>query len=249
MSNAPPLAALHDVSKCYGSGDRAVWALRGVSIAVQPGEFVSITGPSGSGKSTLLNLIAGIETPDHGEVRVGGVPIASLADADLARIRRRSLAYVFQFFNLLPTLSAAENVAVPLRADGMSRAEIKRRTERALEEVGLAARAKHYPTELSGGEMQRVAIARALATDARLILADEPTGNLDTTRSEEVLELLRRAVDSDGRSVILVTHDLRAAAYGHRLITLRDGRFVDEVTNRPAVPRSIETSRIARKIK
>jgi putative ABC transport system ATP-binding protein len=248
MNAAHPLVTLDDVSKRYGTGDRAVWALRGVSIAVEPGEFVSITGPSGSGKSTLLNLIAGIDTPDHGEVRVGGVPIASLADADLARMRRRSLAYVFQFFNLLPTLSAAENVAVPLRADGMSRAEIRKRTERALEEVGLAARARHYPSELSGGEMQRVAIARALATDARLILADEPTGNLDTMRSEEVLELLRQSVDGDGRSVILVTHDLRAAAYGHRLLTLRDGCVVDEVTNRPSLPRSIETSRIAKGI-
>ena len=233
MTMTTPLVAIRNASKSYGEGERTVWALRDVSLTVEAGEFVSITGPSGSGKSTLLNLVAGLEVPTSGEVSLEGARIPDLSNRALAIIRRRTIGIVFQFFNLLPTLTAEENVAVPLRADRRKTAEVRERATRALEAVGLGHRASHYPEELSGGEMQRVAIARALATDARLILADEPTGNLDTERGEEILELLKQASERDGRAVLLVTHDLRAAAHGDRLITLRDGRIVDEVQNAP----------------
>jgi putative ABC transport system ATP-binding protein len=223
---------VRDVTRRFGEGARAVWALRDVSLTLAAGELVTVMGPSGSGKSTLLNLIAGLDTADAGEVEVDGRRLSTLTDGDRARLRRRTLAFVFQTMNLLPTLTAAQNVAVPLRADGMARREADARVATALAAVGVAGRAGHYPGELSGGEMQRVAIARALATDARVILADEPTGNLDTVRGEEILELLRRAVDVDGRTVLLVTHDLRASAYGDRMLTLRDGRIVDEVSTR-----------------
>jgi len=231
MTGSDAVVVWRRVSKCYGSGVRLVWALRDVSLTVQPGEFVAITGPSGSGKSTLLNLVPGLERPTSGDVFVQGQAICSLRDRDLARLRRRTLGVIFQLFNLLPTLTAEENVAVPLRAD-RRRGDIEERVARALESVGLTGRADHYPQELSGGEMQRVAIARALATDARVILADEPTGNLDSVRGEEILELLRGLTEKEGRAVILVTHDLHAASYGDRLITLRDGRIVDEVARR-----------------
>ena len=231
MTSSEPVVVWRRVSKFYGRGRRIVWALREVSLAVHPGELVAITGASGSGKSTLLNLVAGLEHATSGEVFVDGRSVRSLSNGDLARLRRRTLAVVFQFFNLLPTLTAYQNVAVPLKADRRVD-ELDARVMRALDTVGLAARADHYPHELSGGEMQRVAIARALATDARIILADEPTGNLDSVRGEEILELLQRMTEEEGRTVILVTHDLRAAAYGDRLITLRDGRIVDEVGRR-----------------
>jgi putative ABC transport system ATP-binding protein len=239
---AAPLIVIRNVTKSYGQGGSAVNAVRGVSLAIEPGEFVSITGPSGSGKSTLLNLVAGLDTATSGEVIIEDASISALSNQQLALVRRRTIAIIFQFFNLLPTLNAEENVAVPLRADGMKTAEVRARAARALEAVGLAERAKHYPSELSGGEMQRVAIARALATDARVILADEPTGNLDTERGEEILEMLRQACDRDGRAVVLVTHDVRAAAYGDRLITLRDGRIVDEVSNATRSARVVELS-------
>jgi len=228
------LVTLRNVSKRYGEGERAVWALRDVSLVMEPGEFVSLMGPSGSGKSSLLNLIAGLDLPTSGEVLVEGRRVSALSDRDLSLMRRHTIAFIFQFFNLLPTLTAAENVAVPLRADGRPRAEIAERVARALAGVGLTERARHYPNELSGGEMQRVAIARALATDARVILADEPTGNLDSARGEEILELLRRVPEREGRAVILVTHDVRAAGYADRMITLRDGRIVDEIRAEPA---------------
>jgi putative ABC transport system ATP-binding protein len=233
MSATTPLVAIRNASKRYGEGERAVWALRDVSLTIDPGEFVAVTGPSGSGKSTLLNLIAGLDTPTSGEVMIEGARIPDLSNRALATLRRQTITIIFQFFNLLPTLTAEENVAVPLRADGRKTSEVRARAAQALEAVGLALRARHYPEELSGGEMQRVAIARALATDARLILADEPTGNLDTEGGEEILELLQQASERDGRAVLLVTHDLRAAAHGDRFITLRDGRIVDEVRNSP----------------
>jgi putative ABC transport system ATP-binding protein len=230
MTTGSSLAiSLRLVSKQHGKGERAVWALRDLSLDVVPGEFVSVIGPSGSGKSTMLNLIAGLDTPTRGEVLVEGQVVASLSDQALARLRRRTIAVVFQFFNLLPTLTAAENVAVPLRTDRLPRAEVAARAGRALEAVGLSKRAHHYPEELSGGEMQRVAIARALATGARIILADEPTGNLDTARGEEIMEILKRASEHEGRTVLLVTHNLRAAAYGDRIVTLEDGRIMREV--------------------
>jgi len=224
------LVSLRGVSKVYGQGDRAVQALRDVCLDVRAGEFVSLTGPSGSGKTTLLNIVAGLDTPTAGDVLVEGRSIPSLSDVELARLRRRTLGIVFQFFNLLPTLTARDNVAVPLLADRRPWAETVERVERALAAVGVLHRADHYPSQMSGGEMQRVAIARALAIDARVLLADEPTGNLDSVRSDGILDLLRRASDRDGRAVLLVTHNPRAAAYADRQITLRDGRMVAEVT-------------------
>lgn len=228
------IVELRGVSKQHGEGERTVWALRDISLTVKTGEFMSITGPSGSGKSTLLNLIAGLDHPTTGEVLVCGEQLQSMSGEALARMRRERVTFVFQFFNLLSNLTAEQNVSIPLRARGMRRAQIRERVERALAQVGMTQRAGHYPEELSGGELQRVAIARALATEASVILADEPTGNLDSSRGEDILELLKGASENDGRAVILVTHDLRAAAYGDRILTLRDGRIVDEVQNEPA---------------
>jgi putative ABC transport system ATP-binding protein len=228
-SSGDPIVAVEAVSKRFGEGASAVWALRGVSLSLHRGEFVSVMGPSGSGKSTLLSLIAALDDPTRGRVVVAGKAVDALPEGELARMRRRTLTIIFQFFNLLPTLTAAQNVAVPLRADRRPAPEVRRRVAGALDAVGLTKRAHHYPAQLSGGEMQRVAIARAFATDAAVILADEPTGNLDTIRGEEILGLLKRAAEREGRSVLLVTHDARAAAHGDRLITLRDGLIEDQV--------------------
>ncbi len=229
MTESSPLVSLASVSVRYGVGDTTVWALREVSLEVGPREMVTVRGPSGSGKSTLLNLIAGIERPTTGSVSVRGKDLSRVSARDLARLRRRDVACIFQFFNLLGTVNAWDNVALPLRADAVRGKALAERVDRALASVGLDDRATHYPDQLSGGEMQRVAIARALATEATILLADEPTGNLDSVRGQEVLELLRAAVERDGRSVILVTHDPQAAAYGDRTVLLRDGRRVAEV--------------------
>jgi putative ABC transport system ATP-binding protein len=222
---------LEGVSVRYGAGESAVWALSDVSLEVAQGEFVAVTGPSGSGKTTLLNLVGGLERPSSGRVLVDGRDVNLLGVGDLARLRRRTVAYIFQFFNLLPTLTAAQNVEVPLRADGLPRGEIAERVARALSTVGMTHRGEHLPRQLSGGEMQRVAIARALATGARVLLADEPTGNLDVARGEEVLEALHRVTADGDRTVILATHDPRAAAYGNHLVTLRDGKISDELVD------------------
>jgi putative ABC transport system ATP-binding protein len=184
-------------------------------------------GPSGSGKSTLLNLIAGLDVPDAGEVIVEGQVPATLGDGALARFRRRTVGVIFQSFNLIPALTAWENVALPLRADRRPRADVARAVEGALATVGLSGRAHHYPDELSGGEQQRVAIARVLATDARVVLADEPTGSLDSVRGEETLQLLRAAA-SGARAVLLVTHDQRAERFSDRIVELSDGQIVCE---------------------
>jgi putative ABC transport system ATP-binding protein len=229
MTAPPGIVELRAVSKRYGDGDRAVWAVRDVSLSLAPGEFLSITGPSGSGKSSLLNLIAGLDFPTTGDVYVDGECLRTQSSTALARMRREKVAFIFQFFNLLQSLNAERNVAVPLRAQGLPRIEVAERVSKALEAVGMKHRAAHYPDELSGGELQRVAIARALAADARVILADEPTGNLDSIRGEEILELLKQASEKQGRAVVLVTHDARAAAYGDRILTLRDGCVVDEI--------------------
>jgi len=210
--------------RVYDQGEEKVFALRGVDLAVRQGEFLAITGPSGSGKSTLLHLLGGLDRPDEGQVRVEDRLLSSLSDEALAIVRRRRLGFVLQFFNLLPTLSAEENVAFPLHLDGDFDALDKARS--TLEAVGLGHRQKHRPAEMSGGEQQRVALARSLVTQPAAVLADEPTGNLDSLTGEDILRLLRETADR-GQTIIMVTHDLRSASYADRVVRLADGRVVD----------------------
>jgi putative ABC transport system ATP-binding protein len=217
---------LRDVHRTHGQGDVVVHALRGVSIRVAPGELVAVMGPSGSGKSTLLNLAGGLDAPSTGEVIVEGEVLGMLRRSDLARLRRRRIGYVFQDLNLLASLTAAENVTLPLELDGLSPRKARKLAERALEEVGLAGYEERYADEMSGGQQQRVAIARALVGDRRLMLADEPTGALDSQTGEAVLRLLRSKVDA-GAAAVLVTHEARHAAWADRVIFLRDGVIVD----------------------
>jgi len=226
------LIRLEGVEKDFGTGANRVRALAGLHLVVFRGEFVAVTGPSGSGKSTLLNLLAGLDSLTAGRVVIDGTCLSEMTDDQLTIFRRRHVGIVFQFFNLLPTLTAAENVALPLRADGIARREIVTRVDRALGLVDMRHRAGHRPGELSGGEMQRIAIARALVIDPLLLLADEPTGNLDSKMGQDILELIKSTSERTGLTVVLVTHDLRAAAYGDRMIALRDGQIVDEVTAR-----------------
>jgi putative ABC transport system ATP-binding protein len=214
---------LRDVHKVFRQGDAEVRALAGVSLDIAAGAFVSVMGPSGSGKSTLLHLMGGLDLPTSGEVTVDGSALSRMSDDEVTILRRRKIGFVFQFFNLLPTYTAEENVALPLLLDGVSAREARPRVDAALDAVGLSQRRRHRPEELSGGEMQRVAIARALVIEPRVILADEPTGNLDTRTGEQVLALLQAANRSRRCTVVLVTHDARAAAYAERLITLKDG--------------------------
>jgi len=217
---------LREVSRIHGSGPTAVHALRNVSIVVRTGELVAIMGPSGSGKSSLLVLAGGLDSPTSGEVVVDGVSLGALSLAQLATLRRRTLGYVFQDLNLIPSLTAGENVALPLELDGIRRSRARRLAERALEEVGVADLARRFPDEMSGGEQQRVAIARALVGPRRLVLADEPTGALDSETGEAVLRVLRARVDA-GAAGLLVTHEARHAAWADRVIFLRDGVVVD----------------------
>jgi putative ABC transport system ATP-binding protein len=214
---------LLDVTKVYQQGRRAVHAVRGVSLAVAAGEFVSIMGPSGSGKSTLMHLLGALDTPTTGVALFQGQDLNKLSDRQRSLLRRTRIGFVFQFFNLLPTLQAVENVALPLLLNGMSRSKAVNLSLASLDRVGLRSRADHFPEEMSGGEMQRVAIARALVTEPEAVLCDEPTGNLDSTTSREVLELLRSLPRAGKRSVIMVTHDRSAAEYGDRLVQIRDG--------------------------
>ncbi len=216
------------VTKVYQQGRRTVQAVRGVSLRIEAGEFVSIMGPSGSGKSTLMHLLGGLDTPTSGKALFDGKDLALLSDRDRSLLRRTRIGFVFQFFNLLPTLTAVENVALPLLLAGRSRAAALRESQASLDRVGMAHRAEHFPEEMSGGEMQRVAIARALVTEPEAILCDEPTGNLDSANSAEILKLLRSLPESGRRSVVMVTHDRSAAAYGDRLVTIRDGLIADE---------------------
>jgi len=224
-----PVLELRDVTRIHGSGVTAVHALRGVSLSVQPGELVAVMGPSGSGKSTLLNVAGGLDSVTTGAVLVEGVDLATLSKADLAAVRRRAAGYVFQDLNLIPTLTAAENVALPLELDGTSVRESRRLAVDSLEAVGVAELAGRYPDEMSGGQQQRVAIARALVGDRRLVLADEPTGALDSETGEAVLRLLRRRVD-EGAAGVLVTHESRHAAWADRVVFLRDGTVVDSTS-------------------
>lgn len=224
-----PLIRAIALARRYQMGKTSVDALRGVDLDVAPGEFVALVGPSGSGKSTLLHLIGGLVRPTGGEVWVNGMELGRSSDRELVRYRRDTLGFVFQSFNLLPIKTAWENVAVPLMLAG---APLERRRARAmalLEQLGLSQRANHRPAELSGGEQQRVAIARALANQPRLILADEPTGNLDSRTGGEIMALLRRLVRDEGLTLLLVTHDMSVARYAERIVHLRDGavQFVE----------------------
>ncbi|MEV4622926.1 ABC transporter ATP-binding protein [Asanoa sp. NPDC049573] len=217
---------LRGVHRTHGTGETAVHALRGIDLAVAAGELVAVMGPSGSGKSTLLNLAGGLDSPSRGEVLVEGEILGTLGRKELARIRRRHVGYVFQDLNLLASLTAVENVALPLELDGMSVRKARRLAAVALDEVGLAELAPRFPDEMSGGQQQRVAIARALVGERRLVLADEPTGALDSQTGEAVLRLLRSRVDA-GAAGVLVTHEARHAAWADRVVFLRDGVVVD----------------------
>lgn len=211
------------VTKVYQQGRRTVHAVRGVDLRIDAREFVSIMGPSGSGKSTLMHLLGALDTPTKGKALFRGRDLNSMSDRERAFFRRRCVGFVFQFFNLLPTLTAAENVALPLLLARESHAKSVDQARGALERVGLRDRADHFPDEMSGGEMQRVAIARALIAEPDAVLCDEPTGNLDSVNSAEILKLLRSLPETEGRSVVMVTHDPHAAAYGDRLVLIRDG--------------------------
>jgi putative ABC transport system ATP-binding protein len=219
---------LQEVTKEYRQGRRSVQALRGVSLHVAAGEFVSVMGPSGSGKSTLLHLLGALDTPTSGRAFFHGRDLQALSDRERSLLRRSHIGFVFQFFNLLPTLTVVENVTLPLLLAGQRRGVARSKALPSLERMGLADRLDHFPEELSGGEMQRVAVARALATEPEAVLCDEPTGNLDSATSKEVLDLLRTLPEPGKRAVVLVTHDPKAAAYGDRLVHIRDGRVESE---------------------
>ena len=215
--------------KQYQMGEVTVDALRGVDLIVAEGQFVAIMGPSGAGKSTLLHLMGGLDTPSDGDVVLGDRRLAHLSDDEITIVRRRQMGFIFQFFNLLPTLSAAENVALPLLIDGKRIEDYASRVDELLDLVGLADRRDHRPDQLSGGEQQRVAIARAFVTDPKIVLADEPTGNLDSRSGTIILELLRRTCKELNKTVVMVTHDPRAASYADRVVFLQDGHIVREM--------------------
>ncbi|MEE8122394.1 MAG: ABC transporter ATP-binding protein [Anaerolineales bacterium] len=222
-----------DLQKQYRMGEVIVEALKGIDFAVHEGEFVAIMGPSGSGKSTLLHLLGGLDLASDGEVILADRRLTRLRDTEITIMRRRHIGFVFQFFNLLPTLTAAENVALPLLLDGQSVKESATRVAETLEQVNMENRAEHMPDQLSGGEQQRVAIARALVTNPKILLADEPTGNLDSASGEHVLLILRRACDDAGQTIVVVTHNPTAAAFADRVVFLQDGALVHEVLGGP----------------
>jgi putative ABC transport system ATP-binding protein len=238
VSAAPggqPLIRISHLSKSYHRGAQDIEVLVDINLDVFEGEFIALMGPSGSGKSTLLNLIAGIDQPTSGRIDIGGVDIATLSEGQLADWRAANVGFVFQFYNLMPVLSAAENIELPLLLTDLRAGERRARVAAALDLVGLTDRADHYPNELSGGQQQRVAIARALVTDPRIIVADEPTGDLDRTTGAEVLALLHALVRDQGKTIVMVTHDPKAAARAQRLVHLEKGVLVDEVDEGPDV--------------
>jgi putative ABC transport system ATP-binding protein len=226
MAAMDPIVSATDLTRSYGEGEARVDALAGVSVAFPEGAFTAIMGPSGSGKSTLMHLLAGLDQPTSGSVVLGGTELAGLDDRRLTALRRDKVGFIFQSFNLLPVLTAEENILLPLSIAG--RDPDRAWVDRLVETVGLGNRLTHRPAELSGGQQQRVAVARALASKPAVVFADEPTGNLDSKTSTEVLELLRRSVDEFGQTIIMVTHDPAAAAYADRLIELRDGVIVSD---------------------
>jgi putative ABC transport system ATP-binding protein len=231
----PPPSALHaaagaiDARKTYGIGDAAVHALDGVSVTFEPGRFTAIMGPSGSGKSTLLHCLAGLDALTEGAVFIGDTYLATLGDKELTELRRTQVGFVFQAFNLVPTLTALENITLPLKLGGTAGDEAW--IDQVIDTVGLRDRLSHHPSELSGGQQQRVAVARALASRPTIIFGDEPTGNLDSNSGTEILEFMRAAVDDFGQTIVMVTHDPYAAAFADRVIYLQDGHVVDDVAN------------------
>ncbi|MEZ5098582.1 MAG: ABC transporter ATP-binding protein [Thermoleophilia bacterium] len=231
-----PILEARGLAKTYSSGGVDVLALRGVDVALAPGEFVAVMGPSGCGKSTLLSLLGGMGRPTAGEVLLAGVRVDQLSETRLALLRRRSIGYVFQFFNLVPTLTVAENVELPVLLAGGSRGQARARREELLALVGIERRDAASPAQLSGGEQQRVAIARALAHRPAVLLADEPTGNLDSASARQVVDVLRHG-RGEGQALLLVTHDARVAAAADRVLTMRDGLMVDETRVTP--PREV----------
>ncbi|MBF0506656.1 MAG: ABC transporter ATP-binding protein [Nitrospirae bacterium] len=218
-----PIVEIHNLNKSYRRGTQTVPVLHDLSFDIQEGEFLALMGPSGSGKSTLLNLIAGIDKADSGTIKVGGVDITALAEGELARWRSNNVGFIFQFYNLIPVLTAFGNVELPLLLTGLSRAERREHVELALAIVGLADRMDHYPGQLSGGQQQRVAIARAVITDPAILVADEPTGDLDRVSAKEILELMERLNTESGKTIIMVTHDPRAAEKAHIIKHLDKG--------------------------
>jgi putative ABC transport system ATP-binding protein len=232
MSTAPNVAdvlvSIRRLTRDYRRGEQTISVLVRINLDIVRGEFVALMGPSGSGKSTLLNLIAGIDKPTAGTITVGGIDIAQLSEAELARWRASQVGFIFQFYNLMPVLTAFENVELPLLLTSLSRRERREHVNTALELVSLSDRTDHYPNELSGGQQQRVAIARALITDPVLIVADEPTGDLDRTTGEEILSLLDRFNRELGKTIIMVTHDPKAAAKARRLVRLEKGRIEED---------------------
>src|SRR5215468_10241177 len=226
-ASAPePLVAIRDLTKYYVRGDQVIPVLVGINLDVYEGDYIALMGPSGSGKSTLLNLVAGIDKPSSGEIRVAGVDIAELSDTELASWRSANVGFIFQFYNLMPVLSAFDNVELPLLLTQLTRRERRERVETALTLVGLADRSDHYPNELSGGQQQRVAIARALISDPTIIVADEPTGDLDRKSAEEILGLLRRLNAEMGKTIIMVTHDAHAVESARHVTHLDKGLLI-----------------------
>ncbi len=218
---------LTNVSRTYAHGTKEIRALSNITLNINAGEFLSVMGPSGSGKSTLLNLIGGLDQPTSGEIFVDNRPLHGISDDELTLIRRRRVGFIFQFFNLLPILTAAENVGLPLLLEGIPFTKVKPKAEALLQKVGLGGRVEHRPEQLSGGEMQRVAIARALIANPAVLLADEPTGNLDSRTSADIFDLLK-GLHAEGQTIVMVTHDPKAASYGTRIITLRDGSIAED---------------------
>jgi len=224
---SPPLVEISHVAKSYRRGNQVVPVLTDITLDIGEGDFVALMGPSGSGKSTLLNLVAGIDRPDSGELRVGGLDISRLEEAQLAEWRAANVGFIFQFYNLMPVLTAFENVELPLMLTHLSRRERRERVELVLDMVNLGDRTSHYPSELSGGQQQRVAIARALITDPVLIVADEPTGDLDRASASDVLSMLQRMNAELGKTIIMVTHDAHAAGAAQSLVHLEKGELID----------------------
>lgn len=225
----PPLIRIEKITKVYRRDSQELLVLEGMSLEVQEGDFVALMGPSGSGKTTLLNLVAGIDRPTSGRILVGESEVSAMSEGDLAHWRSENVGFIFQLYNLVPVLTAFENVELPLLLTRLTRAERRRQVERTLSIVGLSDRMDHFPRQLSGGQEQRVAIARAIATDPTLLVADEPTGDLDSRSGEEILVLLERLNDEFGKTILMVTHDPKAAARAHRLVHLDKGVLKEDI--------------------